>query len=143
MASCEDACRRASRRSLVLREWELGEPLEHMNTYTYIANVTELLPDMPADSIISRTIYTDEHVKAVLFGFAAGQELSEHTASQPAILHILDGEASLTLGDETMTARAGTWVHMPPHLRHSIVAKTPVMMLLVLIKTPRKVDQDE
>ncbi|MEE9138725.1 MAG: cupin domain-containing protein [candidate division NC10 bacterium] len=106
-----------------------------MNTYTYIANVTELLPDMPADSIISRTIYTDEHVKAVLFGFAAGQELSEHTASQPAILHILNGEANLTLGDDSLEARAGAWIHMPPLLRHSINAKTPVVMLLLLIKT--------
>ncbi len=106
-----------------------------MNTYTYIANVTELLPDMPADSIISRTIYTDEHIKAVLFGFAAGQELSEHTASQPAILHILNGEANLTLGDDSLEARAGAWIHMPPLLRHSIYAKTPVVMLLLLIKT--------
>ncbi len=114
------------------------EPLKHMNPYTYIANVSELLPDMPADSIISRTIYTDEHVKAVLFGFAAGQELSEHTASQPAILHILSGEAQLTLGDETMTACVGTWVHMAPNLRHSIEAKTSVIMLLLLLKAPRK-----
>ncbi len=106
-----------------------------MNPYTYIANVSELLPDMPADSIISRTIYTDEHVKAVLFGFAAGQELSEHTASQPAILHVLQGEANLTLGDDSLEARAGAWIHMPPQLRHSIYAKTPVVMLLLLIKT--------
>jgi len=106
-----------------------------MNPYTYIANVSELLPDMPADSIISHTIYTDEHVKAVLFGFAAGQELSEHTASQPAILHVLQGEANLTLGDDSLEARAGAWIHMPPLLRHSIYAKTPVVMLLLLIKT--------
>lgn len=106
-----------------------------MNTYTYIANLTQALPDIPADSIISRALFTSEQVKAVIFGFAAGQELSEHTASQPAILHILQGEALLTLGDETMTACAGTWVHMDPHLRHSVLAKTPVVMLLLLVKT--------
>jgi quercetin dioxygenase-like cupin family protein len=114
-----------------------------MNTYAYTADLFELLPDIPADSIVSRTVYTDEQVKAVLFGFAAGQELSEHTASQPAILHILNGEAHLTLGDDVMTASAGTWVHMPPQLPHRIVAKTSVTMLLVLIKTQRKWDQDE
>lgn len=109
-----------------------------MSTYTYIANLSDLLPGIPPDSIISRAIYTDDRVKAVLFGFAAGQELSEHTASQPAILHILEGEADLRLGDDTMTASAGTWVHMPPNLRHSIVAKTPLTMLLLLIKTGKE-----
>jgi quercetin dioxygenase-like cupin family protein len=109
-----------------------------MNPYTYVAKVSELLPDIPSGSIISRTVYTDEQVKVVLFGFAADQELSEHTASQPAILHILNGEAHLTLGDDVMTASAGTWVHMPPHLRHGIVAKTSVIMLLLLLKMPRK-----
>jgi quercetin dioxygenase-like cupin family protein len=108
-----------------------------MRIHPHVADLAESLPDIPDDSIVSRTLYTDEHVKAVLFGFAAGQELSEHTASQPAILHILEGEAILTLGDDTREASAGTWVYMPPHLRHSIGAKTPVRMLLLLLKTPR------
>ncbi len=103
--------------------------------YTYLSNLSDLLPDIPADSILSRTFYTDDHVKVMLFGFAAGQELSEHTASQPAILHFLEGEAHLTLGDDTMDAGPGTWVHMPPQLSHSILAKTPVVMLLLLFKT--------
>lgn len=105
------------------------------DSYEYVAKLSELLSDIPADSIVSRTLYADNQVKAVLFGFAAGQELSEHTASQPAILHFLQGEARLVLGDDVMEANAGTWVHMPPQLAHSILAKTPVVMLLLLIKT--------
>jgi quercetin dioxygenase-like cupin family protein len=104
-------------------------------TYTHIPNLSDLLPDILADSILSRTFYTDDQVKVLLFGFAAGQELSEHTASQPAILHFLQGEAHLTLGDDSMEAQAGTWAHMPPQLPHSVLAKTPVVMLLLLIKT--------
>jgi quercetin dioxygenase-like cupin family protein len=55
----------------------------------------------------------------------------------PAVLHFLQGEASLTLGDDTLDANPGTWVHMPKGLRHSIQAKTPVVMLLLLLKEPR------
>lgn len=106
--------------------------MKYVNAYTYIANLSELLPDIPADSIISRTLYADEGLKVVLFGFAAGQELSEHTASRPAMLLILQGEADLTLGDDSLEARAGAWIHMPPLLRHSIYARTPVVMLLLL-----------
>jgi quercetin dioxygenase-like cupin family protein len=89
---------------------------------------------LPEDGIISRTIYQDDRLKAVLFGFGAGQELSEHTASKPAILHFLSGEADVTLGASPLAATAGTWVHMAAGLSHSIIAKTPVVMLLLLLK---------
>jgi len=87
------------------------------------------------DSTISRTLHQDEHIKVVLFGFAAGQELSEHTAAVPALLHFLEGEAEVTLGDRTIEARPNTWAHMPARLPHSIRARTPVKMLLVLLKS--------
>jgi quercetin dioxygenase-like cupin family protein len=92
---------------------------------------------IPDDSTISRTIYQDEQIKAVLFGFAAGQELSEHTAATPAIMHFVQGEARVTLGQEVVEAKPGTWVHMPAHLPHSIQAHTPVIMLLLLLRGAR------
>lgn len=88
----------------------------------------------PADGIISRTIFQDSQIKAVVFGFGNGQELSEHTASKPAIMHFLEGEADVTVGKRQVDARAGTWIHMEARLPHSIVAKTPVIMLLLLLK---------
>jgi hypothetical protein len=33
-----------------------------------------------------------------------------------------------------MDASAGSWVHMPPRLPHSLYAKTPVIMLLLMFK---------
>lgn len=101
--------------------------------YTHIVDLAREV-EIPRDAILTRTLYADEQVKVVLFGFDAGQELSEHTASTPAILHFLQGEARLTLGEESMDARAGAWVHMPAQLPHSIQARTPVVMLLLLLK---------
>jgi quercetin dioxygenase-like cupin family protein len=88
----------------------------------------------PEDGIISRTIYQDERLKTVLFGFGAGQELSEHTSAKPAVMHFLSGEAEVTLGGAPLEVTAGTWVHMNAGLAHSIVAKTPTIMLLMLFK---------
>ena len=90
----------------------------------------------PRDGTLSRTIYQDDRLKVVLFGFAAGQELSEHTASTPAIMHFLEGEAEITLGGDSKLVTASAWVHMAPQLPHSIRAKTPVVMLLLLLKSP-------
>src|SRR5471032_18719 len=104
-----------------------------MTPYTHINDLAkEAQP--PDKGILSRTLYNDDRLKAVIFGFGPGEELSEHTASMPAILHLLQGDAKLTLDDNTVDAKPGTWVHMPTGLRHSIQAKTPVIMLLILLK---------
>ena len=108
--------------------------MEPKPLYKYIDNLAEQLPAIPENSIISQTLYIDEQVKAVLFTFAAGQELSEHTASTSATIHILAGEGRLILGKDEHVARPGTWVHMTPNLPHSIFAKTPLSMLLLLLK---------
>lgn len=101
--------------------------------YTHISNVSELETEIPPDSILSRTFFENENLKVIQFGFAEGQELSEHTASKPAVLHFLAGEADVTMGDDPVTAQEGTWIHMPANLSHSVLAKTPVVMLLMLI----------
>lgn len=101
--------------------------------YTHIVDLAaEVEP--PEDGILTRTLLNDEHVKAVIFGFGGAEELSEHTASMPAVLHFLQGDATLTLGGDTIEAKPGTWVHMPANLPHSVRTKTPTVMLLLLLK---------
>jgi quercetin dioxygenase-like cupin family protein len=101
--------------------------------YTHIVDLAKEV-EPPSDGILTRTLFNDDDVKAVIFGFGPSQELSEHTASMPAILHFVQGEATLTLGDETVGGQPGTWIHMTPNLKHSVQAKTPAVMLLLLLK---------
>ena len=101
--------------------------------YTHISDLAREAPP-PEKGILSRTLFSDEKVKAVIFGFAQGEELSEHIASMPASLHFITGEAKLTLDEDALEAKPGTWIHMPAGLKHSIQAKTPVVMLLLLRK---------
>ena len=103
------------------------------DSYTHFADLAaEIAP--PTDGTLSRTIYHDPQLKVVLFGFSAGQGLSEHTASTPAIMHFLRGDAEVTLGPDRHAAAAGAWIHMPAQLPHSIRTKSPVVMLLMLLK---------
>ena len=104
-----------------------------MAAYTYIPDA-HTLDAVPADGILSRTLYSDEHIKVIFFGFAPGEELSEHTASLPATLHFLSGRARLILGGDEHPAGPGTWVHMPARLPHSVYAEEPTVMLLTLLK---------
>jgi quercetin dioxygenase-like cupin family protein len=102
-------------------------------TYTYAEDLIQQAR-VPENGILSQTLQNDERTKVVLFGFAAGQELSSHTASCPAMLVFLKGEATLRLGTDTREARPGTFVHMPPKLEHGIQARTEVVMLLTMLK---------
>ncbi|HWT83590.1 MAG TPA: cupin domain-containing protein [Candidatus Methylomirabilis sp.] len=56
-------------------------------------------------------------------------------ALSPACPAVIRGEATLTLGDDTIEAQAGAWFHMPAGLRHAVKARTPVVMLLLLLKS--------
>jgi quercetin dioxygenase-like cupin family protein len=100
--------------------------------YTYVPNTTI---EIVKDSIISRVLYKDEALNVTLFGFDTGQGLTKHTASQPAIIQILSGEAALVVNEETKEVQAGMWLHMIAGLTHSILAKTPLVMLLTLVNT--------
>jgi 4-aminobutyrate aminotransferase-like enzyme len=53
-----------------------------------------------------------------------GWELSEHTASLPAVLQMARGELDLTLAGETVAAREGAWIHIAAGLRHAARAHT-------------------
>jgi quercetin dioxygenase-like cupin family protein len=104
--------------------------------YTYVANLTGEV-EVPENGTLSRTLHNDDRVKVVIFAFAAGQELSAHTAPMPALIQFLEGEMDVTLGADKMEARAGTLIHMPAQTPHALRAKTPAKMVLYLLKNPQ------
>jgi hypothetical protein len=73
---------------------------------------------LPDKGILSRTLFNNDRIKAV-FCFAQGKELSEHTGSMLAVLHLFESEATLTLANDKVEAKPGTWVHIPKGLRYS------------------------
>jgi quercetin dioxygenase-like cupin family protein len=104
-----------------------------MNGYAFFPSL-ESEVQIPENGILSRTLHNDDSLKVVVFGFAPGQELSAHTAPVAASLYFVRGEARLTLGDDTLDVTAGAFAHMPPKLPHAIVARTPMVMLLLMQK---------
>ena len=81
--------------------------------YTHILDLAKEA-EPPADGILSRTVFQDERIKAVVFGFGQGQELSEHTAAKPAMLYFVKGEASVGLGERR---ERGSGRRLGPHVR--------------------------
>jgi quercetin dioxygenase-like cupin family protein len=90
---------------------------------------------VPARGILSQTLSDEAGIELVLFAFAPLEQLSEHTSARPAIMHILSGEADLTVGADSHHAVPGTWVRMPADTKHSVLARTALVMALYLLPT--------
>ena len=82
----------------------------------------------------SEVILDDAKAKVILFSFAAGSGLAEHIAPLPAIIQIISGTAALTVGDQTVKGKPGTWIQMAAKTLHSIQAESPMIMSLTLLK---------
>src|SRR5674476_361944 len=95
-----------------------------------LAEETRFAPN----GIVSRTLLRTANSRVVLFGFAEGQELTEHTSTQHAVIQILSGECEFSLAGKLHTLKAGDLLYMPPNLPHSVRAITQFSMLLTLSK---------
>jgi len=95
------------------------------------------LPDetrFAPNGIVSRTLLSVAGSRTVLFGFAEGQELSEHTSTQHALIQILSGECEFSLAGKPHSLKAGTLLYLPPNQAHAVKATKQFSMLLILLK---------
>ena len=63
-----------------------------------------------------------------------GQELTEHTSTQHALVEILSGECEFSLTGKPHNLKTGDFLNMPPNLAHAVKATKPFSMLLTLLK---------
>jgi quercetin dioxygenase-like cupin family protein len=101
--------------------------------YTFISDLAAEV-QVPEKGILSRVLRKDEYVNITLFAFSAGEELSAHSAATPAAIHFVEGNAMVSLAEDTVQATAGSFIYMPPMLSHGIVAITAVKMLLIQVR---------
>lgn len=83
--------------------------------------------------IVSRTVIRTPGVRVVLFGFAEGQELSEHTSPYQALVQCLEGKCEFRVSGQAYALEAGDLLSMPPQAPHSLKALTRFSMLLTLV----------
>lgn len=85
-------------------------------------------------AVVSRTLLDKDVGTVTLFAFDQGQGLSEHTAPFDALVHVLDGDAQITIADKPFELKAGEMLIMPAHQPHALVAINRFKMLLVMIR---------
>ena len=95
-----------------------------------LAKETQFAPN----GIVSRTLLRTPTARVVLFGFSEGQELTEHTSTQHALVQVLSGECEFSLAGKPHSLKAGDFLNMPPNLPHAVRATKQFSMLLTLFK---------
>jgi quercetin dioxygenase-like cupin family protein len=86
-------------------------------------------------SVVSREIHKKATGSVTMFAFDAGQGLSEHTAPFDAMVHILDGEAEITIAGTPRQVSAGELIIMPAGKPHSLKAIKRFKMMLIMIRS--------
>ena len=98
-----------------------------------VVNMAELV-NYQDGSVVSRQITKAEAGNVTLFAFDKDQGLSEHTAPFDALVHVLEGEAQVTISGKAFDLRAGDAIVMPANEPHALKAIQKFKMLLTMIR---------
>ena len=83
---------------------------------------------------MSRVILKTPSGTVTAFAFDAGEGLTEHTTPVDALVHVVEGAASITIAGVTHPVSAGEILRLPGGVPHAVKATTRFKMLLIMIK---------
>jgi quercetin dioxygenase-like cupin family protein len=86
-------------------------------------------------SVVSRTIMNARTGTVTIFAFDQGQGLSEHTAPYDVLLHVLEGQAEITISGKPSLVGQGEAIILPAGKPHAVMASSRFKMLLTMIRT--------
>jgi quercetin dioxygenase-like cupin family protein len=82
--------------------------------------------------VLSKVLLKTPHCHYTLFCLAAGTDISEHTSTRNAVVHVLEGQGILTLEGEDIELTPGVFVFMPANAPHALQAPENLAFLLTL-----------
>jgi len=86
-------------------------------------------------SIVSREIVKKPAGNVTIFAFDEGQGLSEHTAPFDALVHVLEGEAEISIAGKPHHLQGGEMILMPAQQPHALKALKRFKMILTMIRS--------
>ena len=98
-----------------------------------VALLPQSLVTPTAQGIASRVLARTTAGNITLFAFDAGQGLTEHSSPFDALVMVLEGALTLTIGGQPVRATPGTIVRMPADVPHAVDAPEPARMLLIML----------
>lgn len=89
--------------------------------------------DYQSGSVVSKILMKKDETSVTLFAFGEKELIDTHSAPMDAMVNIIDGEALITIADESFHLKEGDIIIMPANIPHSLKAITAFKMLLTKI----------
>ena len=115
---------------------DAGQPKGTLEAARAVAT-TDLVTVAP-DAVVSRTLVKAGGGSVTAFAFDAGQGLSEHSAPFDALVQLVDGAMTITIGGQPTRLAAAEMILMPADIPHALEAHEPSRMILVMIRGTAK-----
>lgn len=90
--------------------------------------------DYQSKSIVSKQIIKKPNGNVTLFAFDKDESLTEHTSPYEALVQIVEGRMTITIGGQPYNVEEGEIILLPPNIPHGLVALEKTKMLLTMIK---------
>lgn len=96
--------------------------------------VTQLREEIeyPSAGILTKVITKDKACQYTLFCLGATAEISEHTSTRNAAIHVLEGKGILRLSGKDITLEPGIFVVIQANAPHALKAEENLAFLLTL-----------
>src|SRR5674536_337290 len=107
--------------------WGVAPAMSHVAIPDTAAGVT-----VQPGAVVSKVVHRDDQLDVTVFGFDAGEGLTEH---QAAIVQVLAGRLRFTVEGAELDPGPGFWLQMAPGAPHTLTAVEPTIMLLTLLKS--------
>ncbi len=85
-------------------------------------------------AVVSKVLLKKKSGNITVFAFSKGEGLSEHIAPFDAFVHVIDGEAEVTVSGKPHMLNGGEAIIMPANEPHALKAVSDFRMLLVMLK---------
>ena len=87
--------------------------------------------------IVSQALLTAPGLRATLFNFAAGQELSEHTSTSRVLVQVISGRCEFSVEGQPRVLVPGELLHVRPKLPHAVRALDDLTLLVIQALPPK------
>lgn len=90
-----------------------------------------------AHKVDVRPLYNKEAAQAIHILLKPGESLLPHITPVDVFFYILEGEATITIGEETKIIGEGNLIESPADILHKVANNTGEVMRFLVVKAPR------
>lgn len=97
----------------------------------------DIPPVLNANGMVGTKLYTQPEGEIVHIEFQPNTHLKAHKTPVNVAFFVLEGTATITIGEETESFPAGTIIDSPMNIPHAVTNNTDSVMRILVVKMPK------